>query len=139
MKSTHWLCSVSIYFNGPIIDLGHRLQLNVITPHTILPLPVNILLEVFFASDYELDEEFSLALDVVHATLPDHVVVRLIPAVNLIRYGSEQAVAVPLHVLDLPAFEGDDPLELVLFLFEESVSLNDLVLLLYWEMRNLNL
>lgn len=139
MKSTHWLCSVSIYFNGPIIDLGHRLQLNVITPHTILPLPVNILLEVFFASDYELDEEFSLALDVVHATLPDHVVVRLIPAVNLIRYGSEQAVAIPLHVLDLPTFEGDDPLELILFLFEESVSLNDLVLLLYWEMRNLNL
>jgi len=139
MKSTHWLCSVSIYFNGPIIDLGHRLQLNVITPHTVLPLPVNILLEVFFASDYELDEEFSLALDVVHATLPDHVVVRLIPAVNLIRYGSEQAVAIPLHVLDLPTFEGDDPLELILFLFEESVSLNDLVLLLYWEMRNLNL
>ena len=139
MKSTHWLCSVSIYFNGPIIDLGHRLQLNVITPHTVLPLPVNILLEVFFASYYELDEEFSLALDVVHATLPDHVVVRLIPAVNLIRYGSEQAVAIPLHVLDLPTFEGDDPLELILFLFEESVSLNDLVLLLYWEMRNLNL
>jgi hypothetical protein len=47
------------------------LQLNIITPHSILPLPVNILLEVVFASDNELDEEFFLALDVIHATLPD--------------------------------------------------------------------
>ena len=133
MKSTHWVCSVSIYFNGSIIDLGHRLQLNVITPHTVLPLPVNILLEVFFPTDYELDEELFFTLNVVHAARPDHVVVRLIPVVNLIRYGSEQAVAVPLHVLDLPAFEGDEPLELVLFLFEESM------LLLFWEMCNLHL
>jgi len=65
--------------------------------------------------------------------------VRLIPVVNLIRYGSEQAVAVPLHVLDLPAFEGDDPLKLILLLFEESVSLYDLVLLLLGKMCNLHL
>lgn len=131
MKSTHWLCSVSIYFNRAIIDLRHCLQLNIITPHSILPLSVNIILEIVFASYNELDEEFFLALNVVHATLPDKVVVRLVSVVNLIRYGSEQAVTVTLHVLDLPAFESDDPLELILFLFEESVSLYDLVLLLF--------
>ena len=115
------------------------MQFNVITPNSILPFPVNILLEVFFPSDNELYEEFFFALDVIHATLPDEVVVRLIPVVNLIRYGSEQAAAVSLHILDHPTFEGYDPLELVLLLFEVSVSLYDLVLLLFRKICNLHL
>jgi hypothetical protein len=139
MKSTHWLCSVSIYFNRSIIDLGHRLQLNIITPDSIIPLPFNILLEVFFSSYNELDKEFFLALYVVHAILPNEVVVRLIPVVNLIRYSPEEAVPVSLHVLDHPTFDGYDPLELVLLLFEESVSFYDLVLLLFRKMCNLHL
>ena len=70
VKSSHWFCSVSVNFNWSIIYFWKCLQFNIITPNSILPFPVYILLEVIFTSYDELNKEISFTLDIVHTMLP---------------------------------------------------------------------
>lgn len=89
MEGPHWLCSVSKDLNGSVINLGECLELNVVAPYSVLSLLRDILFKVVLASDDELDEEFALALDVVHASLSDEEMMTLISLVDLVRNCSE--------------------------------------------------
>jgi hypothetical protein len=137
MESSHRFCSVSIYFNRAIVNLWKSLQLNVISPNSILSFSVDILVEVFFSSHNELHEKLLFTLDVVHAELADNIVIHLVSIVDLVRDSSEHAVAIPFDVSDLHSFVSEESAECVFLIFNFLDSINNYLLLFLTHVSNL--
>ena len=98
MKSSHWFCSVSVYQDGPVINLRQSLQLQVVTPHPAHSLSLHIFIKV---TVYKLFEEFSFAFYVIHASFPYQCVVSLIAAIYLVRDCPKETVSITLNRPDL--------------------------------------
>jgi hypothetical protein len=62
MKSPERFSSVGVNLDGSIVYFRHSLYLNVVTPHSILPLVLDVGVEVILTSDYKLRKKGSLAL-----------------------------------------------------------------------------
>jgi len=117
MERSHGFRSISVNLDGSVIDLRHGLEFNVITPYAIHPLPLHIFVESFITTYDKLDKEVFFTLDIVQAGLSDELVMGLIAFVDLIRNGSEQAIAITFNVYDFQAFETHESSEVVLLLF----------------------
>lgn len=113
------------------------MQLNVVSPHPILPLSLYILFKVVFTTDYELHEELFFTLNVVHAELTDKIEVHLVPIVNLVRNRPEHAVTIALDVSDLHAFVSKEAPECVFLFLDLLDSFNDYPLFLLAHVSNL--
>ena len=62
MKSPERFSSVGVNLDGSIVYFRHSLYLNVVAPHSILPLVLDVRVEVILTSDYKLRKKGSLAL-----------------------------------------------------------------------------
>ena len=69
VESTHWLTRVGIYLDRALVDLRHGLQLNVVPPYTVLPLPIHVLFNRLLLLLDKVFEEVLVRQDVVHALL----------------------------------------------------------------------
>lgn len=65
VEGAHGFTSVSVYFYRAIVYLGESLEFDVIAPDTVLPLPVDVLVEIVFSSHNELHKELLLVLNVI--------------------------------------------------------------------------
>lgn len=83
MKGSHGFIMISIYLNGSSIYFTHGLNLNIITPYSILTFTCHIVIKSMLASNYELNKKVSFTFNVVNASLPDQIVLILIALVNL--------------------------------------------------------
>lgn len=117
MESTHWFSTVCIYLNWSIVYLWHCLKFYVISPDSILSFPLNVLVKEVLPSNDKLDEEISLILNVVEASLPNQIMMRLVSIVNLVRNSSEQAIPIPFNLIDLEILHSKhSPEHILLFL-----------------------
>jgi hypothetical protein len=71
MESSHGLTGVRVNLNRPLINLRHGLQLDVITPDPVLPLPLHVLLNRLLLLFNKVLEEVLVREDVIHAFLPN--------------------------------------------------------------------
>ena len=65
VESAHWLASVRVDFYRAVVYLREGLQLDVVAPHAVLSLSLDVLVEVVFPAHYKLHEKLLLVLDVV--------------------------------------------------------------------------
>jgi len=84
MKRPHWINLISINFYWHSIDLGHCLNLNVISPNSTLALSLYVALEVFTRAEYIIHVEVLLNHYIVHADLANYKMELLSP-IQLIR------------------------------------------------------
>ena len=137
MECSHRFCSVSVYFNWSIINFRKSLQLNVVSPHSILSFSVNILVEVFFSTNDKLHKKLLFIFNVVHARLTNNIVIHLVPIVDLVRDSSEHAVAIPFDVCDLHPLVGKESAESIFLVFDLLDSIYNYLLLFLTHVSNL--
>lgn len=119
VKCFHWLVVVRVYFDWPVVDLAHRLDLDVVAPLAMRALFCNVIVEVAF---YEVVEVRALCLDVLHA-LDAHQPVLVLVAVGLESYRTEEAIAVVADLDDLLVDSHHVGLELFFLGFADGATL----------------
>ena len=97
IEDSHRLIAILVDLNCEVIQLSHRLDLDVVAPHFILPILDNVLLyaRVFVSVDV-LHEVLTLQVHVVHYLLSDQYMLATI-TVYLKRQCSIQAITIIFH------------------------------------------
>ena len=100
IKDSHRLIAILVDLNCEVIQLSHRLDLDVVAPHFILPILDNVLLyaRVFVSVDV-LHEVLTLQVHVVHYLLSDQHMLATI-TIYLKCQCTIQAIPVVLHPND---------------------------------------
>jgi len=97
MESPHWFGRVRVNLNWSAVHFRNGLQFDVVSPDAVLPLLLDILVELFIRNEGR--KVTLVGLEVVHALLSDQAV-QLLTTVDLVSDRPEQAVAVAFDLLD---------------------------------------